>query len=170
MVGSGHLAWLFLYLLLTPSQFASIEMAAACGVANAPVLYRLIMDGSQKIHSSVQTRSSSNEAPGYWFSINRNSRRGRQSPENDELEITGLREAPMAVGLASRKNPSSVEVGIWEAEDNRLQEERSWEWRAHDHAGTMVELDPVERVHLAGDDGRYDQEQHQPAGLAVPRM
>lgn len=154
--------------LLTRPQFASIEMAAACGVANAPVLYRLIVDRSQKIHSSVQTRSSTNEAPGYWFSANRESRRTRQATENDELEFTGLRESPMAVGSDSRKNPSSVDVSMWDAEDDHSQEERSWEWRAHDHAGTVVELDSVESIYRIGDGGSHDQEQHQPAGLTVP--
>lgn len=119
-------------------------MAAACGVANAPVLYRLIVDGSQKIQSSVQTRSSSEgeAVPGYWFSVNRTSRRTRQPTENDELEFTGLREAPMAVG----KNPSEVDVGTWEAEDNR-----SWEWRAR-------------RMDTEMEDGQ----ELQPAGLAAP--
>lgn len=127
-----------------PWQFASIEMAAACGVANAPVLYRLIVDGSQKMHSSVQTRSSAGgaEAPRYWFSVNRTSRRTREATENDELEFTGLREAPMAVG----KNPSEVDVGAWEAEDDR-----SWEWRAR-------------RADVETDDGQ----ELQPAGLAAP--
>lgn len=119
-------------------------MAAACGVANAPVLYRLIVDGSQKTQSSVQTRSSSGgeATPGYWFSANRNSRRTRQATENDELEFTGLREAPMAVG----KNPSEVDVGTWEAEDDR-----SWEWRAR---RTDIEME--------------DGQELQPAGLAAP--
>lgn len=120
-------------------------MAAACGVANAPVLYRLIVDGSQKIQSSVQTRSSSRgEVPGYWFSVNRTSRRTRQPTENDELEFTGLREAPMAVG----KNPSEVDIGIWEAEDNR-----SWEWRAR-RTDTDIDME--------------DGQELQPAGLAAP--
>lgn len=162
----GTATWPGFLLTYLIGQFACIEMTAACIVANAPMLYRLIVEKSQKMQSSAQTsRSSGNESPGYWFSVNRSVRRTRQPIENDEFEFTGLREAPMAVGLDSGKNTSSVDVQMWEADEGHVQEEPSWEWGT-DAATTVAGSDHVESVR-AREVGSHEQERHQLADHAV---
>lgn len=70
-------------------------MLAACCVANAPVLYRLIVDQSHKI-ASGQSRTSFSRGRGFWFSVNREERRGRA--EIDEIEFAGLEETVVEGG------------------------------------------------------------------------